>query len=207
MNPKVMNKLSYGIFIVTAKDGDKDNGCIINTGIQVTTEPNQIAFALNKGGKSRQLIGIAVGNVHIGTGGRGCGNLTANGIKDLAEVQLCSVVGVDHISVQPQHPCAEGYQKQQKQNACGDEEALQSPSDTVGNGHKAYFLAMTHRQSSLALIWVTVSPALVRAAVTSASRVSRMPEQIRVLLSCKKAGRMGERWMITSATMFTSTTS
>ena len=56
MNPKVMNKLSYGIFVVTAKDGDKDNGCIINTGIQVTTEPNQIAFALNKNNYTHDMI-------------------------------------------------------------------------------------------------------------------------------------------------------
>ena len=56
MNAKVMNKLSYGIFVVTAKDGDKDNGCIINTGIQVTTEPNQIAFALNKNNYTHDMI-------------------------------------------------------------------------------------------------------------------------------------------------------
>ncbi len=31
MNKKAMYKLSYGLFILTSKDGDKDNGCIINT--------------------------------------------------------------------------------------------------------------------------------------------------------------------------------
>ena len=56
MNPKVMNKLSYGIFIATARDGEKDNGCIINTGIQVTTEPNQIAFAINKNNYTHDII-------------------------------------------------------------------------------------------------------------------------------------------------------
>ena len=33
MDTKVMQKLSYGLFVLTAKDGDKDNGCIINTAI------------------------------------------------------------------------------------------------------------------------------------------------------------------------------
>ena len=30
MNTKAMYKLSYGLFVLTAKDGEKDNGCIIN---------------------------------------------------------------------------------------------------------------------------------------------------------------------------------
>ena len=31
MNKKAMYKLSYGLFVLTAKDAEKDNGCIINT--------------------------------------------------------------------------------------------------------------------------------------------------------------------------------
>ena len=27
-------KLTYGLFILSAKDGDKDNACIINTGMR-----------------------------------------------------------------------------------------------------------------------------------------------------------------------------
>ena len=47
MDKKAMYKLSYGLFVLTAKT-DKDNGCITNTAIQVTSEPNQIGFAVNK---------------------------------------------------------------------------------------------------------------------------------------------------------------
>lgn len=43
-----MRKLSYGLFVVTAKNGDKQNGCITNTAIQVTTSPNAITLAVNK---------------------------------------------------------------------------------------------------------------------------------------------------------------
>lgn len=43
-----MFKLSYGLFVLTAKDGEKDNGCIINTASQVTDEPNRITVAVNK---------------------------------------------------------------------------------------------------------------------------------------------------------------
>ena len=40
-------KLSYGLFVITAKEGEKDNGCITNTVIQVTTTPNRVTVAIN----------------------------------------------------------------------------------------------------------------------------------------------------------------
>ena len=51
-----MYKLSYGLFVVTAKDGDKDNGCITNTVMQVTTTPNRITLAVNKGNYTHDMI-------------------------------------------------------------------------------------------------------------------------------------------------------
>ena len=48
MNSKAMYNLTYGLFVLTAKDGAKDNGCIVNTVMQVTTEPNRICVAVNK---------------------------------------------------------------------------------------------------------------------------------------------------------------
>ena len=48
MDSKAMYNLTYGLFILTAKDGAKDNGCIVNTVSQVTTEPNRICVAVNK---------------------------------------------------------------------------------------------------------------------------------------------------------------
>lgn len=42
-----MYKFSYGLFVLTAKE-EKDNGCIINTAIQVTADPKQVSIAVNK---------------------------------------------------------------------------------------------------------------------------------------------------------------
>ncbi len=56
MDSKVMQKLSYGLFVLTAKDGDKDNGCIINTAVQVTSEPNRITIAVNKGNYTHDMV-------------------------------------------------------------------------------------------------------------------------------------------------------
>lgn len=43
-----MFKLSYGLFVLTAKDGEKDNGCITNTVMQITSSPKIISIAINK---------------------------------------------------------------------------------------------------------------------------------------------------------------
>ena len=59
MDPKAMQKLSYGLFVLTAKTGEKLNGCITNTAIQVTTEPNQIAFAVNKANLTHDMVIIS----------------------------------------------------------------------------------------------------------------------------------------------------
>ncbi len=48
MNTKAMYKLSYGLFVCTAVNGEKKNGCIINTAAQVASEPNTISIAVNK---------------------------------------------------------------------------------------------------------------------------------------------------------------
>lgn len=56
MDPKAMYKLSYGLFVLTAKEGEKDNGCIINTAIQVASSPNQISICVNKDNYTHDMI-------------------------------------------------------------------------------------------------------------------------------------------------------
>ncbi len=56
MNTKAMYKLSYGLFVCTAVRGDKKNGCIINTAIQVASEPNRISIAVNKANYTHDMI-------------------------------------------------------------------------------------------------------------------------------------------------------
>ena len=41
-------KLGYGLYVVTTNDGEKDNGCILNSVMQVTSTPNKVAVAINK---------------------------------------------------------------------------------------------------------------------------------------------------------------
>ncbi len=39
MDNNALFKVGYGLYVLTAKDGDRDNGCIINTVLQVTSAP------------------------------------------------------------------------------------------------------------------------------------------------------------------------
>lgn len=66
MDKKAMYNLTYGLFILTAKEGEKDNGCIVNTVSQVTTEPNRIVVAVNKQNYTHGMIErMGVFNVSI----------------------------------------------------------------------------------------------------------------------------------------------
>lgn len=51
-----MHKLSYGLFVLTAHDDGKDNGCIINTAIQLTSNPQRISIAVNKANHTHDMI-------------------------------------------------------------------------------------------------------------------------------------------------------
>ena len=56
MDKKALYKISYGLFVLTAKDGDKDNGCIINTAIQAASAPNQLSICVNKANYTHDMI-------------------------------------------------------------------------------------------------------------------------------------------------------
>lgn len=43
-----MYKFSYGLFVLTAQENGRDNGCIVNTAIQVTNDPKQVSVCVNK---------------------------------------------------------------------------------------------------------------------------------------------------------------
>ena len=56
MDKKAMYKLSYGLFVLTAREGNKDNACIINTAIQAASTPNQISICVNKANYTHDMV-------------------------------------------------------------------------------------------------------------------------------------------------------
>ncbi len=56
MNQKAVYNLTYGLFVLTSSVDGRDSGCIINTAGQVTSEPNRISIAVNKGNFTHDLV-------------------------------------------------------------------------------------------------------------------------------------------------------
>lgn len=56
MNTDAMYKLTYGLFVLTARENDKNNGCIINTAIQVTLKPNTLSVCVEKSNYTHDML-------------------------------------------------------------------------------------------------------------------------------------------------------
>lgn len=55
LSPEAFFKLSYGLFVLTAKD-ERDNGCLINTAQLLTDLPKRITVSVNKANLTRDII-------------------------------------------------------------------------------------------------------------------------------------------------------
>lgn len=56
MDFSILNKISYGLYILTANQDGLDNGCIINTAALYTNEPNRIGVTVNKSNFTNEMI-------------------------------------------------------------------------------------------------------------------------------------------------------
>lgn len=56
MDNTALFKLSYGLFVLTARQGEKDNGCIVNTVMQITDDPKRIVVGVNKQNLTHDMI-------------------------------------------------------------------------------------------------------------------------------------------------------
>ncbi len=66
IDTNVMRQLSYGLFVLTSKVGDKDNGCIVNVAVQVTENPMRVVIAVNKNNLTHdQILESGIFNLNI----------------------------------------------------------------------------------------------------------------------------------------------
>lgn len=56
METKTLYKISYGMYLVSSKKGDKFNGQIANTVFQVTADPPKVTVCINKENLTHQFI-------------------------------------------------------------------------------------------------------------------------------------------------------
>jgi len=75
MDNNALFKIAYGLFVLTANDGQKDNGCIINTLSQVTSNPLQVTIAVNKLNYTHDII-------------QNTGKFTASVINEAADFEI-----------------------------------------------------------------------------------------------------------------------
>lgn len=57
-------KIGYGLYVATSNDGEKQNGCIVNTVVQLTQEPIKVAVAINKANYTHDTV-KATGKVNV----------------------------------------------------------------------------------------------------------------------------------------------
>lgn len=56
MDARALFKFSSGLYVVSARDGDDIGACVINTGLQLTSEPLQIEVVVNKQNHTEGVI-------------------------------------------------------------------------------------------------------------------------------------------------------
>jgi flavorubredoxin/flavin reductase (DIM6/NTAB) family NADH-FMN oxidoreductase RutF/rubredoxin len=56
INNPALFKLSYGLYLLSAKSDSKDNACIINAAMMITDTPKQIAFTVNKANATHDML-------------------------------------------------------------------------------------------------------------------------------------------------------
>ena len=63
-DPAALFRIGYGLYVVTAREGDRDNGLIVNTVTQVTNSPDRVAVTINKGSLTHDMI-LATGKLNV----------------------------------------------------------------------------------------------------------------------------------------------
>ncbi len=56
MNRKALHKISYGVYVICSRKGDRFNGQIANTACQLTAEPPRVAVCIHKENLTHQFI-------------------------------------------------------------------------------------------------------------------------------------------------------
>jgi flavin reductase (DIM6/NTAB) family NADH-FMN oxidoreductase RutF len=58
INNNALFKMTYGLYVLSAKSESKDNACIINAAMMITDNPKQIAFTVNKQNFTNSLLAV-----------------------------------------------------------------------------------------------------------------------------------------------------
>lgn len=103
MDLKALFKLSYGLYVISSRKGDKLNGQIANTVFQITSEPPTIAVSINKNNLTHECITASkVLTVSILSQNTPLSFIGHFGFKSGRDID--KLEGINHISGQTQAP-------------------------------------------------------------------------------------------------------
>lgn len=66
MAHKGIHKLAYGMYLLTTRESDRDYGCLVNTAMQVSSQPAQIAVCVVKRNLTHEIL-LRTGQFHLCT--------------------------------------------------------------------------------------------------------------------------------------------
>ncbi|MBE6702437.1 MAG: hypothetical protein E7585_03380 [Ruminococcaceae bacterium] len=64
IDPQALSRIDYGLYLVTARQGERDNGLIVNAVMQVANTPDRIAVAIHKNSLTHDMI-CATGTMNV----------------------------------------------------------------------------------------------------------------------------------------------
>ena len=64
VDPKALFNIGYGLYVVTVNDGNKDNGCIVNTVAQVANNPLCVSVSISKANYTGEVV-KATGKLNV----------------------------------------------------------------------------------------------------------------------------------------------
>ena len=56
IDTKAFSKLTYGLYVVGVKSGDKFGGCVVDAVMQTTVQPQTLVICCNRGTRTRECI-------------------------------------------------------------------------------------------------------------------------------------------------------
>ena len=103
MDRKVFRNLSYGVYVVTSKENDRNVGCVANSIMQVTSNPSTIAISINHDNYTNKVIkenkkfGISI--LKENSDSKIIGTFGFNSSRDTDKFEKVSFKEIDGISV------------------------------------------------------------------------------------------------------------
>ena len=66
MDPKALYNITYGLYLLSARENGKDNGCIINTAVQIAENPVRIGVSVSKRNLTHDMV-LRTGHFNVST--------------------------------------------------------------------------------------------------------------------------------------------